>query len=94
LKTPLEKLSIGQKLRNVLTTFRRPITIPVSQRHVLIISAFVKDGIVTASWNGKFLKAKFDDNSLRNMMYDKNFQDNYFSMMGAAAQMVQQLIKK
>jgi len=67
--------------------------IPVTNRNVLIITAFIKDGIVTVSYKGQIKKALFSDSTMRNMMKGIRFQDNSFKFLGGVAALLQQLTK-
>ena len=77
-----------------MTGTEKPITIPVTQRNVIIISGFVKQNVVSVSYNGNFRTMKLDDKVLREIVYGINFEDNYFKFMGATVPMLKSLTKK
>ena len=62
--------------------------------HTLIITAFVKDGVIAVTYNGEVKRGKFDDNTLREMVYGKDFKTNAISFFSAAAELLEQIIIK
>jgi hypothetical protein len=82
-------------LHRIVNLFRdtRPKLIPQGD-HALIITAFVKDGILAVTYNGKVKRGKFDDNTLREMVYGKDFRKNANSFFSAAARLMEQIIIK
>lgn len=71
----------------------RPKIIPAGN-NVLIVTAFPKDGIVAVTYNGKVKRGKFDDNTLREMVYGKDFKTNAISFFSVAAELLEDLIIK
>lgn len=72
----------------------RPVAIPVTNKNVLIITAFIKKGIVTVSYKGQHKRALFDDNTLNTMMHGTRFDENSYKFFKATATLLKQLISK
>lgn len=91
---PSDKTSLMQKLLNFFTPTQSPITIPVTNKNMVIITLFVKQGIITTSYKGEHRRALLDDNVLRTMMHGKRFDENSFRVLKVVATLLKQLIIK
>lgn len=82
-------------LLNLLKYFKdnRPKLIPAGD-HVLIVAAYPKEGIMAVTYKGKVKRGKFDDKTLREMVYGIDYQKNASSFFSAAARLMEQIIIK
>lgn len=84
--------------QNIVDLFKkednRPIVIPHTDQNVLIITAFIKKGIVTVSYKGEDRRALIDPMVLRNMMHNNDYDKNSFKFFHAVATLLLQLTKK
>lgn len=87
-------MTLVDKVKSFFTKHIKPVIIPVSKKHVVIIMAHVKDGVVTVSYNGEYKRAKFEDKTLRDMVYGINFDPNSYQLFKAVATLLKQIIIK
>lgn len=82
-------------LLNLLKYFKdnRPKLIPAGD-HVLIVAAYPKEGIVAVTYRGEVKRGKFDDKTLRDMIYGINYQKNTISFFSAVARLMEEIIIK
>ena len=83
-----------QKLVSLLKKDNRPVVIPVTDRNVLLITAFIKKGVVTVSYKGKTRRGKFVDNTLKNMVHGIRFEKSTNSFLGSIAQLIKQITEE
>lgn len=87
-------MKLIDKAKSFFTKFEQPVTIPVTNKNVVIITAFIKKGIVTVSYKGDHRRALFDDNTLRNMMHGNDFDKNSYQFFKAVANLLKPLTIK
>jgi hypothetical protein len=78
-----------QKLK---ARFKKPLTIGVSKRNFLMVSADIKKGTVIVSYKGKVKYGKFEDKTLHNMMTGKHFDKNVGEFLTAVGKLIHQVI--
>ena len=83
-----------QKGRELLTRQQERITIPVTNKNIVIITAFIKKGIVTVSYKGEHRQALYTGSELRNMMHGKDFDKNAYSFFHSVAELLKPLTIK
>src|SRR5713101_5127364 len=72
----------------------KPIVIPITDKNVMIITAFVKKGVITVSYKGQTRRGLFEDSTLHNMVKGIRFDKSVNSFLGALAKLIEQVIKK
>lgn len=87
-------MTLLAKLRTYFTRAEKPVIIPVTDRNVVLITAFIKKGIVTVSYKGQHSRALFENNTLRNMMHGNDFNKNSYEFFKAVAALLKPLTKK
>lgn len=85
---------IANHIRKALGRPEKPIVIPITNKNILIITAFLNKGVITASYKGTTKRGQFDDNTLRNMMKGIRFEKSTNSFLGATAQLIKQITEE
>jgi hypothetical protein len=71
-----------------------PVPAPVHDGSVLMITAYVKKGMVIVTYKGRVKTGYFDDNTLRNMVKGIKFKKNTESFVAAIVHLIQTLTEE
>ncbi len=71
-----------------------PLPAPMYDGSVLSVTAYIKKGMVVATYKGRVKTGYFDDNTLRNMVKGIRFEKNTNDFLGAVAHLIKELTIK
>lgn len=79
------------RFRNYLSSLS-PLHIFRTRENVVLIHLYPKKRVIAVSYKGAVRKGVFDDNAIRNMMANNDFNKHAVEVLGAVGTLLEQLV--